>query len=44
MIDHPARAQEMGLAARERALKSFTRDAVIPQYEALYHRILGNTP
>jgi L-malate glycosyltransferase len=44
VIDDRERAEEMGLAARERAVGTFAREAVIPRYEALYRRVLGKHP
>jgi glycosyltransferase involved in cell wall biosynthesis len=41
MIAEPARAYNMGLAARERAVNVFARETVIPRYEAVYRRVLG---
>jgi glycosyltransferase involved in cell wall biosynthesis len=44
VIDDRKRAEEMGLAARDRAVGMFAREAVIPRYEALYRRVLGKRP
>ncbi len=44
MIADPARAYNMGLAARERAVSVFARETVIPRYEAVYRRVLGKQP
>ena len=41
LMDHPARRQELGEAARQRAGKCFTAAAILPQYEALYRRVCG---
>lgn len=40
LIDHPARRQALGAASRQRALERFTADAIVPQYEAMYRRVL----
>jgi len=44
MIEDPACAHKMGLAARERAVSVFARETVIPRYEAVYRRVLGHQP
>jgi L-malate glycosyltransferase len=41
LIDSPEAAKEMGARGRERAEKLFTATRVVPQYEALYRRVLG---
>ena len=41
LIDSPEMAKEMGEAGRERAEKLFTAARVVPQYEALYRRVLS---
>jgi len=38
----PGRREQMGQAARQRALSDFCTTKIIPQYEALYRRILEN--
>ncbi len=44
MIEDPASAQKMGVAARERAVSVFAREIVLPRYEAVYRRVLGHQP
>jgi len=41
LMDHPARRQQLGAAARQHALEQFTADAIVPRYEALYRRVCG---
>ncbi len=41
LIDSPGTAKEMGQRGRERAEKLFTADRVVPQYEALYRRVIS---
>lgn len=38
----PDAARRMGNAARESAVRRFERTAIVPQYEALYRRVLGS--
>ena len=40
LLDDPARAQRMGSAGRERALRTFSWDVVVDQLEALYEERL----
>jgi glycosyltransferase involved in cell wall biosynthesis len=40
LIDSPAAAEELGERGRERAVKHFTADCVVPQYEELYRRVI----
>ena len=40
LLKDPQRHAEMRAAARERAA-TFSTDAIIPQYEAFYHQVLG---
>lgn len=40
LLNDTDRRRAMGDAARQRADGSFSADAIIPQYEALYHRVL----
>ena len=41
LIDSPGMAKQIGEAGRERAEKLFTAARVVPQYEALYRRVLS---
>lgn len=41
LIQDPARRSAMGEAARQRARSGFSADAIVPRYEALYHRVCG---
>jgi glycosyltransferase involved in cell wall biosynthesis len=41
LIDSPETAKQLGERARERAEKLFTAARVVPQYEALYRRVIG---
>jgi len=41
LMDDPARRQQLGAAARQRALEQFTADTIVPRYEALYRRVCG---
>jgi L-malate glycosyltransferase len=40
ILTHPDRREQMGKAARERALAEFCSDKIIPLYESLYRRVL----
>jgi L-malate glycosyltransferase len=40
-VDSPAAARELGERGRERAERLFTAARVVPQYEALYRRVLS---
>ncbi len=42
ILTDPKRAAEMGRKGRERALSTFHRDLIVPQYEALYAKVLGS--
>jgi N-acetyl-alpha-D-glucosaminyl L-malate synthase BshA len=39
LINDPARRAELGRAAQERAREKFSAGAIVPRYEALYHRV-----
>lgn len=39
LIREPSRRAELGRAAKERARKEFSADAIVPRYEALYRRV-----
>jgi N-acetyl-alpha-D-glucosaminyl L-malate synthase BshA len=41
LIDSPAEARQLGESARQRANSLFTAARVVPQYEALYRRVLA---
>ncbi|MBL9216077.1 MAG: N-acetyl-alpha-D-glucosaminyl L-malate synthase BshA [Opitutaceae bacterium] len=41
LLGDPARRATLGRAARDRAREHFSAAAVVPQYEALYRRVLG---
>jgi L-malate glycosyltransferase len=41
LADSPERASELGARGRQRAESHFTADRIVPQYEALYRRMLG---
>lgn len=40
ILTHPEEAAEMGRRGREFALAHFSQDMIVPQYEALYERVL----
>jgi L-malate glycosyltransferase len=40
LLREPARRNEMGQAAQQRARQLFSADVIVPQYEALYRRVL----
>ena len=42
ILTNPQRRQEMGNAARQRALRQFCSNNIIPLYEELYQRVLNN--
>jgi L-malate glycosyltransferase len=44
ILTHPDRREQMGRAARERALADFCTDKIIPLYESLYQRVLDASP
>ncbi len=39
LIADPARRRQLGAAAKQRARKLFSADAIVPRYEALYRRV-----
>ena len=41
LLTHPERARAMGVAGRERAIRLFHKDLIIPQYEALYEQVMA---
>ena len=43
ILTDPVRREDMGLAARHRALSTFCSGNIIPRYEKLYERVLKNS-
>jgi N-acetyl-alpha-D-glucosaminyl L-malate synthase BshA len=43
LIQNPNRRERLGDAARERALKQFSPEVIIPKYEALYRRVCNGS-
>ena len=41
LFNDPERAREMGRQGRVRALERFSREIIIPQYEALYRELVA---
>ena len=41
LIQNPARRMSLGKAAQQRAREHFSTEAIVPKYEALYHRVCG---
>jgi glycosyltransferase involved in cell wall biosynthesis len=41
LLSDPARLKRFQVQARERAVRSFNADRIIPEYEAFYEEILG---
>ena len=41
LLSDPAARKAMGAAGRERAIRLFAREVVLPRYEDLYRRVLG---
>ncbi len=41
VLTNPKRAKEMGRRARESVADVFSKEKIIPQYEALYNRLIG---
>ena len=41
ILTQPETAQAMGRRGRERVIRSFSQDAIVDQYEALYHELVG---
>jgi glycosyltransferase involved in cell wall biosynthesis len=39
LIQDPARRKKLGRAAEQRARGKFSAEAIVPRYEALYHRV-----
>jgi N-acetyl-alpha-D-glucosaminyl L-malate synthase BshA len=40
LIESPSLARELGVSSHNRALEMFSADRIVPQYEALYRRVL----
>jgi glycosyltransferase involved in cell wall biosynthesis len=40
LIEFPNLARELGEQSRARVLEKFSADRIVPQYEALYHRVI----
>ena len=41
LIESPAHARELGERSRIRAIGNFSADLILPQYEALYRRVIS---
>lgn len=41
ILTQPETAKAMGRRGRERVIRSFSQDAIVDQYEALYHELVG---
>jgi len=41
LVESPELARELGERSRNRALERFSADRIVPQYEALYRRIVA---
>jgi N-acetyl-alpha-D-glucosaminyl L-malate synthase BshA len=41
ILSDPAKHKRMGQAARKKAVEKFSPDQIVPQYEAVYRRVLG---
>jgi len=41
LIESPNLARELGERSRNRALEQFSADRILPQYEALYRRVIA---
>ena len=41
LIESPKLARELGERSRNRALEQFSADRILPQYEALYRRVIA---
>ena len=44
LIGDPARRQQIGAAARQRAREQFSAETIVPRYEALYRRAVAHRP
>jgi len=43
LVESPELARELGERSRNRALERFSADRIVPQYEALYRRVVAGT-
>jgi glycosyltransferase involved in cell wall biosynthesis len=41
LVESPKLARELGERSRSRALEKFSADQILPQYEALYRRVIA---
>jgi glycosyltransferase involved in cell wall biosynthesis len=41
LVESPDLARELGERSRSRALEMFSADRIVPQYEALYQRVIA---
>ena len=41
LVESPDLARKLGERSRDRALERFSSDRILPQYEALYRRVIG---
>jgi len=41
LIESPDLARKLGERSRNRALEQFSADRILPQYEALYRRVIA---
>ena len=41
LVESPDLARELGERSRNRALEQFSADRILPQYEALYRRVIA---
>jgi hypothetical protein len=41
LVESPDVAREVGERSRDRALEQFSADRILPQYEALYRRVIA---
>jgi glycosyltransferase involved in cell wall biosynthesis len=42
LVGSPKLARELGERGRSRVLENFTADRIVPQYDALYRRVIAN--
>jgi glycosyltransferase involved in cell wall biosynthesis len=43
LVASPNLARQMGERSRNRVLENFTADRIVPEYEALYRRVIANS-
>jgi glycosyltransferase involved in cell wall biosynthesis len=41
LVESPDLARDLGERSRDRALERFSADRILPQYEALYSRVIA---